>query len=1331
MSTTVQQLQIDATQAIRALRTTTLTIRNYNDTVKISTQLVKAFNSASATAISSLHSFDQTLAQTTPKLDRLNQALDKETKAVNTATAAIASMSAQIRRLTQDMDAKNNKLAAQTQATKKESEAVQGLTTNLGLMSKLVLAQVVHSSLSVLTRAMIESAKEANEFQTRIAEIQTVSLEMRDGIVQSTLATHQWANQLLSLSTNFGIPVLEQAEALYEALSNQVITAGNSTQFMNSEMKLAITAVSTLNHAVNVTSTVINAYGKSALDAEQINATLFRGVEVGRFRLDELGSSFGRVALLSKQLGVSFEEQVGALALLTRLGVDADVANTLLANVFNGLIKPSKELTQFFNEQGFASSQAAINTLGFTGVMQLLASEIDKGNSKLAQLAQFFDDIRGLTGAAGLTGNLKDLQQAIQQVSNGTEQYNKAAEISLENFGRRGKIQLEKFKQFFLIEFGIPIHNTMVGLAESFGGADKALDGLYSVLIGGLGVLFSWKQVIPTLTVQTQALSNSVVGMSQVQHAANLINQQADVLIQKAIINEQRAAAAGRVSIIAIQQREQATRLTTQAVNMLAVAEARATLVTLGFNLAITAGIAAFAFLATESARAEAKLQAFLRQLRADLAKDSALALERLGLSLKKVGDAFEANSRRIHREWGLTLAEIRKINNFLAGDFEATFKAIAKSSKGAFAEAEKDLDKSIKKMSDEIDKARKKIESAEEAIRRLEAEKKDKEFEASISGKSPKAAVDAIIKEKARIEKELHAAIAAGDEKVEADLFKRLDELNKEAIKRLEKLKKEADELVETSRTKISSRGISVKTPLGSGGSLELGVKAPSGKGSTPRVRLPDGTEISGPRLPTATRKDTLTIVNKAKRDAEEAARLQEKINELTKTEAELRERILKSKKDVVADEKVKKADLETKLKKETAAAEKFKELMEELKAIGKDGKSSDVAKLIPDLFKAGTEGGIDPTKLAKALEEAKKLQDALFKKEVTDKTTAVLDAKEKELAAIRELEKKASEASIQAAKERAEKITKIIEEGLPTVENILKGIPKSVVKSTDTEINGRPIKDELRLALQANERLRDAAQAHKDLLEQLKREEEQGKVNNETLRKLEASQKALTIAAREYNALSGNRNRDANGNIKLGEDTLQGKIKDLEATINRVKDASKELQNANAEAATAAIEQQALEEELQKTKLELLNRIGAASALSGNAQIKAWQEVNKVLDATLLRLRNIEQSMRKAGTAPGLGGPGQPGAAFGRVGMDMHFTSVADGESIMNRLATRTYAPLLRMLNSAPPPLRSGDSTVLNFGDVTINTPQGTSTAQAADIMRQLKRLHRQGIS
>lgn len=362
-----------------------------------------------------------------------------------------------------------------TNANKKLKESTDSITLSWRTMLRIVEIQLVRRAVSLFIRKLREGVDQSIKISRAIAEIQTISQ-------QQPLIFSRWSKELLRVSDAFGIDIINQAEGAYQTLSNQIAEGIQTIGFLESANKLAVTSVSEVSDSVNALTAVLNAYGKSVLDTDDISAKLFKTVELGRVRLKEMSTTIGSVAVPAATLGVSFEELSALIATLTIRGINFSQAQTQIRGILLKLIKPTTAMKDLLEKWGFASGQAAIKALGFQGVLRKISEETGDSASELGEL---INRVRGLVGILSLTGRgREDYIKNLEEIQNATESYEKGFEKVITNLGTKLQIELNKISNFFndlAVNKTLPLLDRIIGGIENL---SKVIIILTTSLVG-------------------------------------------------------------------------------------------------------------------------------------------------------------------------------------------------------------------------------------------------------------------------------------------------------------------------------------------------------------------------------------------------------------------------------------------------------------------------------------------------------------------------------------------------------------------------------------------------------------------------------------------------------------------------------------------------------------------------------------------------------------------------------------------------------------------------------------------------------------------------------
>lgn len=417
--------------------------------------------------------------------------------------------------------------------THRTARAAQFMTVTWGGVARVIVGSVVSRGIQELINSMTDGITKTREFTIRIGEIRTISQNAQQSFAE-------WSGQVRQLSDAFGFPILDVAEATYETLSNQIAEGAQSTIFMTEAARLARIGVSDLASSVNALSSIINAYNLDASAARRISDELFVAVDLGRFRLEDIGDSIGNVAVLANQLGVSFTELFATLTTLSRQGINVEQSMTLVRNVMLALIKPSEAMSDWMQREfGPASAELIVDAEGLVGVIDKLINITDNSQQPLTEFATLFNRIRGTVGAAGLA--TRDYNKDVLELQQSHEKANKAFEELSNNIGVKLTQELQRIKNVFTVDIGTSLQNTFSSINETIGGLANRLRDVLSVAkdisiillsIGGVAVAANILTRIVALLRSVQGFSAIIMGHQTVISTQYLIQQRALLTIR-------------------------------------------------------------------------------------------------------------------------------------------------------------------------------------------------------------------------------------------------------------------------------------------------------------------------------------------------------------------------------------------------------------------------------------------------------------------------------------------------------------------------------------------------------------------------------------------------------------------------------------------------------------------------------------------------------------------------------------------------------------------------------------------------------------------------------
>jgi TP901 family phage tail tape measure protein len=499
------RIGFDATEAINTLRALEQELSGYNDAIRAAADGTRTFNRAGK-------NFDKTVARMADTVARLTGATRGLAASVSTvgagtgfsqvtvglngiadaqdtvkqSTAGVASQMQQASTIIDQSSKKASQSAKQLgqnlkEAGDKGAESGKAVLLSWQSVVRIFAIQTIHRAITLITNAFADGLREAVDYQVSLAEIQTIGGQLN-------LSMGELRETVRGISEQFAQPLDVVSEGLYQTLSNQVAEGAQNFEFLAAANKFAVAAVTDTASAVNLLSSTLNSYNISAADSEIVAGKLFKTIELGRIRGEEFANTFGRVTVLSSQLGISLEEVLASIATLTVQGLKYNEAFTLINNTTLKLIRPTENLQNAYNELGVASAEAGIQAFGFQGFLQKLS---EQSGDTASEIGELFNRVRAIRGVLGLTGN------ATERFANNLREIQEASEIDLqkafetifETDAKQFEQELIRIKDVFTDTFGIGAVKTLNAFFGVFGGGVEAIQA-FALAFAGVGLSY-------------------------------------------------------------------------------------------------------------------------------------------------------------------------------------------------------------------------------------------------------------------------------------------------------------------------------------------------------------------------------------------------------------------------------------------------------------------------------------------------------------------------------------------------------------------------------------------------------------------------------------------------------------------------------------------------------------------------------------------------------------------------------------------------------------------------------------------------------------------------
>jgi TP901 family phage tail tape measure protein len=318
---------------------------------------------------------------------------------------------------------------------------------------------------------------ELRKFSDAVAEVSTL-------VDTATFDMRTLNDAALDMSAAFGSAPQQQAKAYYQIISAGAKTAAEATDTLTVANKLAVGGVTDVFTAADGLTTIMNAYRKQAVTAQEASDGLFVAMRAGKTTIGEMSEAIGRVAPLAAQAGVSFDETSAAIAALTKGGINTRESVTGLRAILAAVVKPTKEAKDMAAALGLEFSAAALESKGLAGFLQDLADKTGGSTEVLTQLFGGVEAAVPIMSFAGQAGaDFTDIMVDMGKKAGATED---AVDKMMETIGKQmdrvlGSAQAELVKT--TASFGGVLVPGLKAVADNMGSIFRGVEMAASTLV--------------------------------------------------------------------------------------------------------------------------------------------------------------------------------------------------------------------------------------------------------------------------------------------------------------------------------------------------------------------------------------------------------------------------------------------------------------------------------------------------------------------------------------------------------------------------------------------------------------------------------------------------------------------------------------------------------------------------------------------------------------------------------------------------------------------------------------------------------------------------------
>ena len=198
------------------------------------------------------------------------------------------------------------------------------------------------------------STKAALDFEDAMAKVSTIA-------DATEVPIDELEKAILDLSNQTGISSTEIADNVYNAISAGQST-GDAVNFVSNSTKLAKAGFADAGDALDILTTILNAYGMEASEVTNVSDMLIQTQNLGKTTVAELSSAMGKVIPTANAYGVQLDQLCAGYAIMTANGVATAESTTYMNSMLNELGKSGTKVSDILKEKTGSSFAELMNS---------------------------------------------------------------------------------------------------------------------------------------------------------------------------------------------------------------------------------------------------------------------------------------------------------------------------------------------------------------------------------------------------------------------------------------------------------------------------------------------------------------------------------------------------------------------------------------------------------------------------------------------------------------------------------------------------------------------------------------------------------------------------------------------------------------------------------------------------------------------------------------------------------------------------------------------------------------------------------------------------------
>lgn len=335
------------------------------------------------------------LSETSKEYSRLNEKYKANQNQIQQATAKIEEQQRSLEELAQelreaglntdDLERANERLKNSYERLQASQERLKNLNQQQEKIKQNISATKTQTLGTVGAYTAVAAAiyagpvQAAQKYETALAKVNTIA-------DTTQVPLEKISQEVMAMSNKTGVAANALAEDVYNAISAGQET-GDAVNFVSTSTKLAKAGFAETSQTLDVLTTILNAYGKSADEVGHVSNVLIQIQNKGKTSVGKLSSVMGKIIPTANSYNVSLEQLGATYAIMTAGGIKTAETTTYANSMLNELGKSGSTADKILRKvAGGGFSDLMANGSSLAEVLNILQTEAQKSGKTIKDM---------------------------------------------------------------------------------------------------------------------------------------------------------------------------------------------------------------------------------------------------------------------------------------------------------------------------------------------------------------------------------------------------------------------------------------------------------------------------------------------------------------------------------------------------------------------------------------------------------------------------------------------------------------------------------------------------------------------------------------------------------------------------------------------------------------------------------------------------------------------------------------------------------------------------------------------------------------------------------